>query len=425
MVVVRIGKRTFGPKNFGKSFGHVIFETTLKYRLTSPSSSLYNVTMEPDYRPSYRASLIKRFGGRIPTTAEGIPTGYYRIDFLPPEEPQAQRLGGKGTPISPGAGTDGLSDMSGFSNVGPNSPGAESSLIPAKAKAMSLPPVTGDDDLADQLRGAFVSLNFDHGYPAIPNGMPFWHKLDFESGFAFAAFQFFLESGEDGPRELYALASNTELMKVASAQAGKSLLPRELLFSLQEYAILNCWSARSKAFDIYKESAWRHQRLRRQARAEDGHFSIADKLLKKLENYFETDAFMKEMTPKAALDALSKLVAIQRVSLGLPAGGPLPVNQQPESTSFEMIMRNVATAQGAGQSAAQRGGAISHTKEMLDQVLLDPAAAMNLQEVIIRVTSMTAESNTKPERRFPGRDRDGIIFEEPEFIDVKSTDLPR
>jgi hypothetical protein len=365
------------------------------------------------YRPSYRAQLVKKYGGRVPTTSEGLPTGYYRTDMLPayPSAP-AQNIGS--LPPSPGAELR-----------------REDDQFLATAKAMSSPQVAGGlavqdqgADLADVLRAAFVELNFDHGYPGIPNGMPFWHKLEFESGFAFACFQLYLESGQDGPRELFSVASNEELLRVASAQHQRQLGPQELLFALQEYFTLNYWSSRAKAFDLYKESAWRHQRLKRQVRTENSHFEIAEQLMAKLAVYFGSERFMNEMTPKAAIDALGKIVAIQRISLGLPASGPLAANQQPEATSFEMIMRNVATTQGAGQASGQRGVA-EHTKDMLDQVLADPTAANNLQEVIIRVTSLTAQANKEPERRFPGRDRGGIVFEEAEFIDVSTSNVPR
>lgn len=399
------------PQKIFCPIGQIIFfQTTPKNFLTPLLDWGIINNMELEYRPSYRADLIKRFGSRIPTTAEGLPTGYYRVDLLPTSA-GSQIQGSKGISPSPGAV---LAREEG-SGVHPA----------AKANAMASPQVVGDDGLADHLRSAFTHLTFDHGYPAMPNGMPFWHKLEFESGFAFAAFQFYLESGDKGPRELHLLSENAELHRVAEAQAGKTLLPIELLCQLREYFTLNCWQYRAKAFDLYKESAWRHQRLKRQSLAEDRHHTLAERLLEQFATYFASPRFMDEMTPKVAIDALSKLVAIQRISLGLPASGPLPVNQAPNATSFEMIMREVATAQGAGQIGGARGNVAQHTKDMLDQVLLDPAAALNLQEVIIRVTSMSAEANKAPERRFTGRDRAGIVFEEAEFIDVSTSNVPR
>ena len=133
------------------------------------------------------------------------------------------------------------------------------------------------------LRHAYVELNFGHGYPAMPNGMPFWHKMDFEAGFAFAAFQMFLEMGEDGPRELFDLCQNLELLQIAGQQIGREITPIELGFQLQEYFILHYWYVRGRAFDLYKETALRHQRLRKQVKMEDKHYKIADSLLEKPE----------------------------------------------------------------------------------------------------------------------------------------------
>lgn len=374
--------------------------------------------MEPDYKPSYRAQLIRRFGSRIPTTGEGIPTGFYRVDMLPSSAP------------SLGSRPEGSVNASGA--VTQEDGGSE--VLVLEAKAMGSPPVAGqgqlmtpnEDNLPEQLRAAFVELTFDYGYPGLPNGMPFWHKLDFESGFAFAAFQFYLESGQDGPRELFMIAENDELHNVASNQVGRTITKQELLFSLQEYFIVNCWAPRAKAFDLYRETAWRHQRLRRQNTTENSHYNLADALLAKLKEYFQTERFINEMSPKAALDALAKLVAIQRISIGLPASGPLPVNQQPDATSFEMIMRNVAMQQGAGNSQQAGAQHAAHTKQLMDQVLSDPTAAGNLQEVIIRITSATVDANGgPPERRFPGRNRGPMTIEEGEFIDVSTANIPR
>jgi hypothetical protein len=235
--------------------------------------------------------------------------------------------------------------------------------------------------------------------------MPFWSKFEFENGFAFAAFQMFLEIGTSGPRELYALSSNTELLTVASQQIGKTVTQQELNFRLQEYFVLHYWYGRSKAFDLYRETALRHQRLQRQVSMEEEHFTTAGKILSKLTAYFDSAEFMKEMTPKTALDALTKLVAIQRVSVGLPATGPLAVNQQADATSFEMIMRSVAQTQGAGQTqgGAGFGGGATHTKDMLTSILQDPRAAGALQEVIIRVSQSHSGVAPAPEKRFPGK----------------------
>lgn len=386
--------------------------------------------MELTYTPSYRAKLIKQYTGRIPSTGEGIQTGYYRPDMLPSEPPEEPKLLEDGN--KPKTNEAESTDSSSLQVLGQEESAQTSRLAPAKkndahgfAASARFDMSGSEDPVAAALRAAYVELIFDHGYPAMPTGMPFWHKFDFESGFAFAAFQMYLEYGAEGPRELYVLAQNAELLRVFGAQSEREVTPTELLFRLQEYYILHYWHGRTKAYDLYRDTALRHHRLKKQARTEDRHFGVADKILEKLMTYFDSEGFMSEMTPKAALDAFSKIVAIQRVSLGLPAGGPLPVNQQPEATSFEMIMRTVAQQQGAGQEVLGGGfgAATAHTREMINQVLTDPTAAKNLQEVIIRISQVSSGAEPTPERRFPGRpDMHGII-DEAQIIEAEVRDL--
>src|SRR3972149_2029577 len=89
-------------------------------------------------RPSllpYRVLLLQRAIPALPVTAEGLPIGFYRVDLLPEQSP-------------------------------------------------------GDaKEEAQALRNAYTDLNFDHGYPTLSDGRPFWYKLDYEPGFAFGAFQ--------------------------------------------------------------------------------------------------------------------------------------------------------------------------------------------------------------------------------------------
>ena len=115
----------------------------------------------------YRAILLQRAFGHIPVTAEGLPVGYYRVDLLPTtyEKPEVE---------------------------------------------------------AHSLRSAYVDLSFEHGYPTLGDGRPFWHKLEFEPGFAYGAFQIYLDSLNEGPRELTQLAQNEELIRIASQVQGLS-----------------------------------------------------------------------------------------------------------------------------------------------------------------------------------------------------------
>jgi hypothetical protein len=384
---------------------------------------------------SYRAKIVRKYGGRIPKTNEGIQTGFYRPDLLPQSaEVQVSSTNIAIPKLRVDEGNCASSSSAGTKPAEGLDPAGLPGLVcesgqTASAKNDLVSPISPkgtlaeDESLAKALRAAFVELYFDHGYPAQPNGSPFWHKLEFESGLAFATFQIFLESGEEGPRELYKLAENSEVLQVVSAQMGRKVNKTELLLHVQEYYILHCWQGRVRAYDLYKNAALRHQRLLRQGKMEDNHYQVAARILKKLEEYFLEDRFMDEMTPKTALDALSKVVAIQRVSVGLPAAGPLSMQQQPTATSFEMIMRNVAQQQGVTHDNMGGSSSSAHTKQLIDDVLQDAGAAANLQEVIIRISQVSSGAEPTPEKRFPGRQMKNVDVEDATVIEAELRDL--
>ena len=384
--------------------------------------------MEPDFKYSYRASLVRRYASRIPITSEGILTGFYRPDLLPFEDPQLLTSPAHCAPpatadlqssdLRSSAEPDKDCSPAGTTKDAPIGFSAVTGEIQNKISRGDLEEVIDSNNIiANALRVAYVELGFDHGYPTIPSGMPFWSKLDFESGFAYACFQMFLEQGEEGPREIHQLLNNDELFRVFQDNFGKESTKQSLLFQLQEYFVIHYWYPRSRAFDLYRDTSERHSRLRRQSSMESRHYKLAKKALERLELCLDNDDFWAEVSPRVAFDALSKLVAIERVSTGLPAGGPLPVNQQPEATSFEMIMRAVAQQQGATQISAMGSTRDngSHMKDMVDQILTDPTTVKSLQEVIVRISTVksSGEENNNL-RRFPGKQ---------ETIDVNAVEI--
>lgn len=305
---------------------------------------------------SYRAQLVQKASAKIPYTAEGLPVGLYRVDLLPISQT---------TPL----------------------------------------------EEVQSLKTAYIDLSYEHGYPTLPDGRPYWQKLGFEPGFAFGAFQIYLELINDGPREISQLYDNQELLQLSSRMKGlppgQSVSPQELGITINEFAILYYWRTRSKAYDLYKEASFRHQRLRRQMTSEEKHYSLATTLMKELEEkVFQDPEFWQHMSGKTAVDLLGKLVAIQRVSVGLPAQGPLSQKETPESTTFEMIMRTLG--QKAAGNTYEHAGNQAQSRELLDTVLKDKGSTENLQELIIRVTKAQHDvlpSNEPQARTFKGRNR--------------------
>lgn len=238
------------------------------------------------------------------------------------------------------------------------------------------------------VKNAYSDLSFEYGYPTLHDGRPFWYKLDFEPSFCYGAFQVFLDQSS-GPREISDLAQNAELLQLATQIKGDSetVSSAELAQQLTEYYHLYLWRPRSKAYDIYKEAAYRHQKLRRQISTEDDHYALASGLLAQLkEKILQTPEFFENLSARNAIDLLGKLVAIQRISTGLPAAGPLANKEAAEDTSFEMILRSIAQKAGVAGATYDQNGQPIGSRGVLNEVLQDKAATDMLQEVIIRVT---------------------------------------
>lgn len=321
----------------------------------------------------YRVQLLSKANPRLPVTAEGLPIGFYRVDLLPQEPP-------------------------------------------------------GDaQEEVQALRNSYVDLIFDNGYPTFSDGRPFWYKLEYEPGFAYGVFQIYLEAIDSGPREITLLSQNEEIRNIATRilQAGNGIegegegiggidnrpsVPIEAVTSmLQEFSILYLWRARAKAHDLYTEAASRHLKIRRQTSSENEHFLLAADLLKKLKiKMLGSPNFFDDMAPKTAVDLLGKLVAIQRISTGLPAGGPLPSKEASDDTTFEMIMRSVGERVSKGNIYDQSGRQAA-TGDALSKVLEDPHAAGMMQEVIIRVTKASQNHEEQQGNRFTGRGRGRTI----------------
>lgn len=295
---------------------------------------------------SERASLIRRAQSRLPVTGEDLPVGFYRADLLT------------------------LSDTT--DPIDPTSKQLEEAQV---------------------LQAAYVELSYDHGYPILPGGEPFWHKLDYEPGIAYGAFQIFLDLDMNGgARELSELAHNQEFLRVLEQSSGSSPSHQRALDTLTEYYYLYYWRQRSKAHDLFKEAAYRHQRIRRAMSAEDYHYRLSEKLLREVETYLSSADFMKDLTPKTAIDALSKLVAIQRVSAGLPASGPLASKDVPITTQFEAILRQLA-------ERPQTSDQTTRKSPLIGTVLKDPKTVRDMQELVIRITQTTVQ---EPEDDRPG-----------------------
>lgn len=236
------------------------------------------------------------------------------------------------------------------------------------------------------LKAAYVPLSYDEGYPTLPDGRPFWNKLDFEPMDAYIAFQAYLEQGTRGNRQVFLLSNSQhtqqriaevrqqtsmealrqerehnkqtghnsqrlELTQSVGPLTGSGFIPSESVGSkvevvatlngapyseMMEWYYLFHWGNRAKAHDLFYVDSIRRSRDMQALLMENSHLVEANKMWERLMGHIMGDkitapwsvdeegfpVFWTKMTPKVALDLMSKLVQIQRVSLGLPAAAP-------------------------------------------------------------------------------------------------------
>lgn len=227
---------------------------------------------------------------------------------------------------------------------------------------ISFPPaegrVDGTQELNTYLDSAAVLIDYSAGYPVLPNNEPFWKQLTYEPAEAYQAFLTYVQ--QDGIREVGRMTAYDPTV-------------------LAEYAVLYYWSARSRAFDMYRIVHHQRVKLQRTLSIEDSHFRKAENLLSKLDAYFETMELDEDtITPEKAVTMMEKLVKIQRMSVGLSASGearetnPVRMDITPESAMQQMVNNKVRTASEDGS-------------EELDILENDPDSIIMAQELLIRI----------------------------------------
>jgi hypothetical protein len=309
---------------------------------------------------SLQAQFLSKALNKMPLTQEGLPVGYYRADIANP------------------------------------------ATIPSDLE---------EEELQTQrtmlLRSAFVDLDYSQGYPTLPNGQPFWTRLDAEPGTAFSAFNTYLASGNDGPRQLHLLAEkDNELVTVMQAALNLQTLDA-INNQLREWYALYAWKFRVKAYDLFREAAFRHQQVQRAQSSQENHYTIAESIINKVRDQFDKPDFWDALSGKEIIDAFKAAVAVQRISTGLPAAAPLPSKESSQMpTNFEMIMRQVVQ-RGAAPDTQPVEVQKERAGKFVDKVLRDPKNIRAMQEIIVRVTQ---EVEQEPDKRGPpgrGRTYDG------------------
>lgn len=227
-----------------------------------------------------------------------------------------------------------------------------------------------------QFRHAFLPIVFAEGFPSYPDGRPVWLRMDCEPEDVHRLFEQYLLMGQAGVRQLFLL---------------ENLGPYKLA-SLREFFYLYNWSVRSTAYDIFRVAEFRKIQSNRALEMEDDHFVKSQRLFDKAMMYMESQEFLDQLSPKAAIDLLKTVVAIQRQSVGLSAtgnSGKQSTNETP-ATSLEVTMRNVAPSGDKAGGSSGIAAVDEEGKPIYGQILGNPETTHLMQELIIKLQTPKA-----------------------------------
>lgn len=308
------------------------------------------------------ASLVKR----IPVNALGMLEGIYRPDLLP--SPPSHTQEGNVSIETVDANTSDRLESAPTQEILVMENGAEL-LLPTQQ-------VQSIDDVAyeKELRIAFVPLCYDEGYPTL-DGVPFWSQLPFEPTEAFAVFDAYLRQGRTGMRTLKEVMEDGMVKNM-----GISLKQVEELF----YTYY--WTGRAKAFDVYQLASYRRQKELRALSVEGEHFLFAERLMEICTTYLDEqgEELLETLTPKQFAELVKLATQLQRVSVGLPAQGPLKSEDAP-AASMELTLRTAAQQLNTGQSNSQSESAVTPENRLAD-ILANPEATKLAQELVIKMS---------------------------------------
>lgn len=236
------------------------------------------------------------------------------------------------------------------------------------------------------LANAYVPISYNEGFPTLPDGKPFWSQLDFEPLLAYKAFKVYIEQASNGFRRVYDLKDHIQDQDTTTAIELSPLTSKDLM----DLSHLYYWGFRAKAYDLYSIVLRRKEREQRALSVENYHYQKAESLLERVFEIMEkTDddgdnEFFETMTPKVAVELMKTLMQVQRVSVGLPANGPLNPDQQKQlSDSLEVSIHNPSSGE---EIKIRSGGGKGNSVDITN---LDLSTLEEAQELVIKVQKET------------------------------------
>jgi len=236
---------------------------------------------------------------------------------------------------------------------------------------------------------AKIHLDYDEGFPKLKDGRALWFKFDFEPLEAYQAFESYLLQPEfEGLRQLDSLNSAAinfqslldEPQNSLDPQKGPPIVKQDMK-TLQEYFFLYCWKARVKAYDLYEATATLKLNLKRLSKAKNSQFRRSEKVLQKLETYFdsitigtneEEDEIFVE--PDAAVRMMKNLSHLSLEALEIPANCE---NLITSATSTEEAIEQVAKISG--------NLLVTEQQDSINLLLQDEQLAAEAQSLVLQL----------------------------------------
>lgn len=240
----------------------------------------------------------------------------------------------------------------------------------ATTTTVSFPPEQGGigngrnqimQEVAGIVEAAQITLAYDEGYPALPEGTPFWQQLPFESDEQFAMFV-----------EYLALDGVRMLSELKTYPVG---ITRPNFF-------MNYWQLRVKAYELYKVASAHRKRMSRLLNVDDAHFADAEVIMGKLKSYFAGMTLDNDsITPDKAVAMFEKVVKVQRVAAGLNANGEKEGMEPGKVASVSVTMQQIVQ-----KSEGDKSG---NEAEKVDILNDHPDLLEKAQDLILSASEVT------------------------------------
>ena len=338
-----------------------------------------------------QVEAIRGLTKEIPTNDFGMPTGIYRTDLLPFHDYKPNSIP---APITNPAPTNGTSTPIPVPVNGTALPLLLDTIDDDEELTQELEPVSTEvveyrigGFLAESLHQAFVPLQFDEGFPAFENGIPFWSRFEFEPLEAFKVFQKYTQmnrgSPSSDPDDDYDGESAEGARSIADLATSEH--PQgdiiDMVALYQRYYHLYYWGLRAHAYDLFRVAQFQKKQELRAVETMDEHYIVSRRIRHRLMQYMDDEGeFWDLMTPKIAIDMFKALTGLERISAGMPSAGPVSEKTEDRSaTPFELVLKTVAQT---GRSS--EGDTYNEDGELLDKALGNPEYTKLLQELIIR-----------------------------------------